>query len=176
MLPGAEAFLEDLPTTRRLEDDVFAMFLREWRLARGDRPLRSIAIVDENPRGQYLYPEFELARRLFRARGIKTLIVDPAELVIEGGRLCAQGEPVDLVYNRLTDFYFDDPRNQALRTAYVDDLAVVTPHPRAHALYADKHNLALLSDPAALRGFGVRGRAGRVTDPRRASDAHGRCG
>ena len=124
-----------------------------WRAANGrcDPSPSSTKI----PREQYLYPEFQLARKLFRARGISTLIVDPAELAVDGGRLCAKGEPVDLVYNRLTDFYFDDPRNQALRTAYVDDLAVVTPHPRAHALYADKHNLALLSDADALRGFGV---------------------
>jgi hypothetical protein len=131
------------------------MFLREWRLARGEQPLRSMAIVDENPGGQYLYPEFQLAQRLFRARGITTFIVDPAELAVDGGRLFAKGEPVDMVYNRLTDFYFDDPRNHALRRAYLDNLAVVTPHPRAHALYADKKNLALLSDPQALRGLGV---------------------
>jgi hypothetical protein len=32
---------------------------------------------------------------------------------------------------------------------------VITPHPRAHALYADKRNLALLSDAAALRTLGA---------------------
>ena len=32
---------------------------------------------------------------------------------------------------------------------------VLTPHPRAHALYADKRNLALLSDPARLAALGV---------------------
>jgi hypothetical protein len=31
----------------------------------------------------------------------------------------------------------------------------VTPHPRAHALYADKRNLALLADEAALREMGA---------------------
>ena len=33
--------------------------------------------------------------------------------------------------------------------------AVITPHPRAHALYADKRNLMLLSDPQALAALGV---------------------
>jgi hypothetical protein len=32
---------------------------------------------------------------------------------------------------------------------------VVTPNPRVHALFADKRNLALLSDPALLRSWGV---------------------
>ena len=62
---------------------------------------------------------------------------------------------MDLVYNRLTDFYLANPRHHALRAAYERDLAVVTPHPRAHALYADKHNLTLLSDAQTLRELGV---------------------
>jgi hypothetical protein len=33
---------------------------------------------------------------------------------------------------------------------------VITPHPRAHALYADKRNLSLLTDEARLRSWGVR--------------------
>ena len=32
---------------------------------------------------------------------------------------------------------------------------VITPHPRAHALYADKRNLAILTDEAALLDIGV---------------------
>ena len=64
--------------------------------------------------------------------------------------LRARDVEIDLVYNRLTDFYFEDPKHQVLRTAYERDLAVITPHPRAHALYANKRNLALLSDAGAL--------------------------
>ena len=141
---------------RPLEDEFFAMFLREWRLARGEQPLRTIAIVDENPRQQYLYPEFELARRMLSQRGIAALIADPSELEVRADVLFARGQPVDLVYNRLTDFYLDDPRNASIRHAYEQDLAVVTPHPRAHALYADKHNLELLGDPDMLNGLGAR--------------------
>lgn len=40
-----------------LEYTFVSMFLAEWRLARGDKKLRRIAIVDENPKEQYLYPE-----------------------------------------------------------------------------------------------------------------------
>jgi len=42
-----------------------------------------------------------------------------------------------------------------LREAYLRDAMVLTPHPQAHALYADKRNLALLSDAARLQAFGV---------------------
>jgi hypothetical protein len=59
------------------------------------------------------------------------------------------------VYNRLTDFGFDEPVHAVLRQAYLDGAAVVTPHPRAHALYADKRNLVALSDDALLAEWGV---------------------
>src|SRR5687767_10365554 len=47
-------------------------------------------------------------------------------------------------------------QHAALRAAYLAGAAVVTPHPRAHALYADKRNLALLSDASRLAALGVR--------------------
>lgn len=132
-----------------------AMFRDEWRLSRGDAPLRRIVIVDEAPAGQFLAPEFELFRQLFVAAGIDALIADPAELQWNGSQLVCRGLPVDLVYNRLTDFALEAPASAALRAAWLADGVVLTPHPRAHALYADKRNLALLSDPARLAELGV---------------------
>ncbi len=152
--PAAEKFFDNA-STRSLEEELFAMLQREWRQARGERPLRSIAIVDENPGEQFLYPEFQLARLMLNARGVRTVIADPAELEVRDGVLHAGGMPVDLVYNRLTDFYLEKPEHEAIRDAFDRDLAVVTPHPRAHALYADKHNLQILSDRNALRELGA---------------------
>jgi hypothetical protein len=132
------------------------MFREEWRLARGaETPLRRIAIVDEAPQAQYMAPEFALFRRLFLAAGIDAVIADPRELSLADGRLHCQGAPVDLVYNRLTDFALDAPENAALRAAWLADAAVITPHPQAHALYADKRNLVLLTDPDWLNAIGV---------------------
>src|SRR6476646_6300936 len=62
---------------------------------------------------------------------------------------------IDLVYNRLTDFCFAEPRNHILREICERDLAVITPHPRAHALYANKRNLAIFSDAARLAELGA---------------------
>jgi hypothetical protein len=39
--------------------------------------------------------------------------------------------------------------------AYESDSAVITPHPRAHALLASKRNLALLTDPSFLKSIAV---------------------
>lgn len=139
----------------QLEDTFFAMFMAEWRSQRGEQPLRSVAIVDDQPDQQYLAPEFELFRQMFERRGLRATVVDGADLVYRDGQLCHAGQPIDLVYNRLTDFDLSEPRHEALRQAYTAAHVVVTPHPRAHALYADKRNLVTLSDDALLASWGV---------------------
>lgn len=149
------AYLRDTAGAAQLEEEIVGMFLREWRLARGGRPLRTIAIVDENPRDQYLHPEFLLFQRLFEVHGIKAVIVDPGALSLADGKLMCDGVPIDLVYNRLTDFYLREPRHAILARAYELAAAVFTPHPQAHAVYSDKRNLAILSDAQALRSMGA---------------------
>jgi hypothetical protein len=141
--------LADLP------HQVVASFAAEWSAARGAEPLRSIAIVDDEPTQQYLQPEFLLYRQLFERSGWHARIVDAAALEHRHGSLEAGGERIDLVYNRLTDFYFADSRHSALRTAYEADSAVVTPHPGAHAHWADKRVLAWLRDETLLAAAGL---------------------
>jgi hypothetical protein len=153
--PAVDEYIAAQPNATQLEDEIVAMFRREWTLARGAVPLRTIAIVDVEPRGQFLYPEFQLAQKLFEAHGVRVHIADPSELELADDCIRVRGERIDLVYNRLTDFYFDTPSNRVLRLTYQRDLAVITPHPHAHALYADKRNLALLSNAAALEALGV---------------------
>ncbi|MDK9725460.1 MAG: hypothetical protein OEL88_11280 [Sterolibacteriaceae bacterium MAG5] len=131
------------------------MFRAEWAACRGDAPLRAIAIVDDDPAAQYLHPEFVLFQRLFARHGIKALVCDPQDLMHCHGSLWVEETRIDLVYNRLTDFALEEPAHAALRLAWLDDAAVVTPHPRAHALYADKRNLVALSDDALLASWGV---------------------
>ncbi|PWB58809.1 MAG: hypothetical protein C3F18_01875 [Nitrosomonadales bacterium] len=131
------------------------MFREEWRIRHGDRPPRNILIVDDQPAGQYLYPEFLLFRALFRRHGLNAEIADPGELAYREGVLWHRDMPCDLVYNRLTDFLLDEPRHENLRRAYLDGAVMMTPHPRAHALYADKRNLVLLGDAGRLRAFGA---------------------
>ena len=148
------------------EAEFLSMFVREWRNQRGDARLRTIAIVDENPESQYLYPEFLMFRELFTKAGFDARIADPSELQYADGDglRTAGGDTIDLVYNRLTDFYFEQPASDALGRAYTAGDVVVTPGPRAHALYADKRHLAVLSDAATLRAMGVAGDTIRVLE------------
>jgi hypothetical protein len=119
------------------------------------RPLRSIAIVDEAPGDQYLYPEFVLFRHLFERHGLQAVIAGPDEFVLRDGRLWHGDLAIDLVYNRLTDFALAEPASATLQQAYLEHAVVLTPHPQVHALYADKRNLALFSDAARLQALGV---------------------
>ncbi len=132
-----------------------AMFRAEHALVRPGEPLRSVAIVDDAPETQYLYPEFVLFQRLFASVGIEAVVCDARELEVRGRALLHRDRPIDLVYNRLTDFALDAPGHDALARAWREQLAVVTPHPRAHALYADKGRLVTLSDASALRALSV---------------------
>lgn len=155
-----------------IEDAFIAMFRAEWRLASGDvqgrtsaaegrmpraadRPFETVAIVDDKPAEQFLYSEFRLFEALFRRHGIQAIIADASELMVCHGNLWHGETRLDLVYNRLTDFALSDPAHTALREAYLNNTVVVTPHPRAHALYADKRNLTLLTDETFLRSLGL---------------------
>jgi hypothetical protein len=136
------------------ESVVAAMFSKEWRYQRGSGEPVSIAIVDDDPVSQYLFPEFLLTRHLLEQAGHSVCIADPSEFAYASGTLRYGDRNVDLIYNRLVDFSLDRPEHSALRAAYLDGSVVVTPNPHVHAKFADKRNLTLLSDAALLQEWG----------------------
>jgi hypothetical protein len=153
--PGVEEILPRTGAAATPEERMVEMFRHEWMLCGRERPLRTIAIVDEVPEQQYLYPEFLLFQQLFQRHGMQAVIADPSELTLRDGVLWHGTVAIDMVYNRLTDFMLEAPSSAALRAAYLAHAVVLTPHPQAHALYADKSNLALLSDVVRLQALGV---------------------
>ncbi len=151
------AMVPTLANVATLEQGIVDMFREEWRLGRGGNthPLETIAIVDESPEDQYLYPEFLLFQQLFERHGLRAVITGPASLEWRDGKLWHGELPIDLVYNRLTDFYLEHVASAALREAYLQQGVVLTPNPQLHALYADKRQLALFSDATRLEALGV---------------------
>lgn len=141
--------------SRQHEELFLDMFFQEWQSERGNQPLQSIAIVDDDPQNQYMLPEFQLFKKLFERQHIQTVICDPAELSFHDGALWRGDLRIDLVYNRLTDFGLEAAKQHALRQAYLAGAVVLTPHPRNHAIYADKRNLALFCDDDFLQSIGV---------------------
>ncbi|MBK9160523.1 MAG: hypothetical protein IPM27_02975 [Nitrosomonadales bacterium] len=146
-LPGVAAVEADV------ERALIDMFRNEWRRAHGDAPPRTIAIVDEQPESQYLYPDFLLAQRMFGRAGISAHIADPSALHVREDDLYLDGQRVDLIYNRLTDFELEGFPH--LRTAWEMRRVVLTPTPDHHRRYADKRRLALLTDVEWLRASGA---------------------
>ena len=151
-----EALVSGPVPAKDLERTLLEMFLAEWRRSGRAGLPRRIAIVDDLPEQQFMYPEFLLFAQLFRRFGIEAEVRAPEQLRFDNGVLRDAQGPLDVVYNRLTDFALEAPQHDALRAAYLAGAAVITPHPRAHALYADKRNLSLLTDASLLRSWGVR--------------------
>ncbi|MDP2792629.1 MAG: hypothetical protein Q8O25_00880 [Sulfurisoma sp.] len=146
-------------------NDVLDAYVAMFRAECGGRELKALAIVDEQPRLQYLYPEFLAFQRLFQCHGIAAVICDPTDLLRCNGSLWyAEHEEtrLDLVYNRVTDFALAEDAQIVLREAWLQNAAVVTPNPRHHALYADKRNLVALTDAALLASWGVDAETRRV--------------
>jgi hypothetical protein len=150
-----QSLVGNLEPPRAFGEQILAMFTSEWRRqGRSGRP-STLAIVDDDPDGQFMLPEFKLARAVLEAGGIRTIIADAGPLDFNGTTLTSDGLAIDLVYNRLVDFGLAESRHAALRAAYEADKVVVTPNPHNHALLADKRNLTLLSDVHMLERWGL---------------------
>ena len=92
-------FVASADRVEALDASLVQMFQDEWELARGNQPLGTIAIVDDVPESQFLYPEFVLFRELFRQAGLEAFICGPEQLRFESSGLYLENRRVDLVYN-----------------------------------------------------------------------------
>jgi hypothetical protein len=148
--PGA-----DLP--ERLRDHLCSTFAAELQAqSRGTlhKP-RRIAIIDETPAQQFLYPEMQQFAELFRAWGVAATVVDPVALPASADGVWLDGEKVDLVYNRHCDFYLETPPLAGLLAAYRAGTVCLTPNPFSYALLADKRRLLLWRNEQLLADCGL---------------------
>ncbi len=124
----------------------FADEFRQFSKGQKEKPER-IVIVDEDPVGQYLYPEMQAFAELFSAWGVATAIVEPEQLKASAAGVFLDGLPVDMIYNRHCDFYLESEQMAGLREAYLEGSVCLSPNPHMYGLLADKRRLVLLSDP-----------------------------
>lgn len=116
-------------------------FLTEWKLF-SNQMLKNISIVDEDPTMQRAYFEFLLYQKMFEQMGYTVSIDDSKEMAWNGKDLInSKKEKVDFVYNRSTDFYFEESISQALKMAYESNAACISPQPQEYQLLADKKRL-----------------------------------
>ncbi|MFP5385620.1 MAG: hypothetical protein ACLGHN_06040 [Bacteriovoracia bacterium] len=147
-----ELFSEAFTKLNGMEKKIYEMFLEEWNTQKSNDQLKVIAIVDDKPHEQFLYPEFLLFQKLFSRFNIKSIVTDPEKLEWKNETLWFEGERIDFVYNRLTDFYLEEETHETLRRAYESGKVVVSPSPRHHALYANKRNLTKMKDLPGIPG------------------------
>lgn len=142
----------------KLANEFVAMFKNEFAIfSNNQKNLQTIAIVDENPSEQFLYPEFEICQKILVKNNIQTIISSPENLSIQNNNLYYNNSiKIDFVYNRLTDFYLrSNAKNNALLTAYQNDFAAISPNPKIYDLYANKNNLINLSNADFLDNLNI---------------------
>lgn len=142
----------------KLANEFVAMFKNEFAIfSNNQKNLQTIAIVDENPSEQFLYPEFEICQKILVKNNIQTIISSPENLRIQNNNLYYNNSiKIDFVYNRLTDFYLrSNAKNNALLTAYQNDFAAISPNPKIYDLYANKNNLINLSNADFLDNLNI---------------------
>ncbi|MEM8852130.1 MAG: hypothetical protein AAGD34_00430 [Pseudomonadota bacterium] len=154
---------------------------REWG---GQTPTPTVALVDFIE-GAPLVGEFETFSRWMEAAGCRCILAEPRELEIAGGRLCAKGEPVDVVYRRLTimEMLEDLDEAQALLTAAEQQLALII-DPFFASVLDRKALFALLTDPRFDFGFTAQEQAAvaqsipytRIVEDRETALPHGETG
>jgi len=146
---------ETLDDPDDVEYKIIDSFVEEWQsTGRSGRP-GTVAIVDDSPQEQYLYPDMLLAKEMLARHGFNALITAPESLHIRNGRLYLQDVRIDLVYNRTTDFSLTEPMRQVLAQSIRQKAAVVSPNPSHHALFADKRNPVLWRDCMKMSNYGA---------------------
>jgi len=123
----------DIPELHgHLEQRLVEMFHAEWA---------TIAIMDENVTGQFMYPEMLAYGELLRKNGRQACVVSPEQLQLMDDGLVCDGVRVDVIYNRHTDFYLEGDDISHIRQAYEKGQVSINPHPRSYALIGDKSRM-----------------------------------
>ena len=87
-----------------------------------------LAIIDDQPETQRLYVEFLVFAELFKSWGWNTQICDYRQL----------SDKIDFIYNRYTDFFFNDPSSKQLRELFNSRTVTFSPNPVEYLYLADK--------------------------------------
>jgi hypothetical protein len=104
-----------------------------------------IAIIDEAPQAQKMFPEFLLYQSLFETWGYTASIHDYLDLTYRHGALFAAQKKIDFIYNRYCDFTLAAPASKELRRAYLSGACGFSPNPKEYILLADKRRLVQMS-------------------------------
>jgi len=131
----------------------YALFAQAANIAPAQA--KTIAIIDQHPEGQFLYPEMQVFAALFKQAGIATIIADPSALMATDNGLYCSGQRIDMIYNRHCDFYLTTPEMAVIRAAWLNGQVCLSPNPRSYGLLADKRRMILWSGQHGLGNMGL---------------------
>ncbi len=114
-------------------------FEEEWQSFSGqtDPPL-NVLIVDHQIKTQKMYIEFLMYKDLINSWGWPCELHEIEELSIgsHGELVDSRQKPVQMLYNRCTDFYFETLPE--LKKVFLHEKCCISPHPKEYLLLADK--------------------------------------
>ena len=127
--------------------DLLRSFQEEWSKfqKRAKTFLKSfpgkVALMDEDPFQQKMILEFFMYKKFFQSMNWPSDIYDSGDLKEDsrGFLIDDQGERIEFIYNRSTDFYFK--KSPHLQRAYKQWKACFSPHPSEYFLLSDKTRL-----------------------------------
>ena len=117
-------------------------FEQEWESFSGIvLPPANTVIADHKIKDQKMYIEFLMYKDLLNSWGWPCQLHEIADLRInpQGMLMDAQQKTVQMLYNRCTDFYFENWPH--LKEAFLNQKCCISPHPREYLLLADKARL-----------------------------------
>lgn len=122
-----------LPVANFKIENIRDCILQELHLFGSSLTLPSVVITDEKPDEQRLFVEFLVYQELFKSWGWPTEIRDC--------RMALSDPKPDFIYNRYTDFYFENPLSADLKKSFLAKSVCFSPHPYEYFLLADKERL-----------------------------------
>ena len=131
-------------------------FEQEWKDFSGQtHPPANTLIADHKIKDQKMYIEFLMYKDLLNSWGWPCHLHEIEDLSInsQGMLMDSQKKTVQMLYNRCTDFYFENL--PGLREVFLNQKCCISPHPREYLLLADKMRLCEWSSDNFLNPDGL---------------------
>ena len=131
---GLSSFSNGLGNFSQTKEKIWDFFLWEWSLSFPHRTLKTLAVLDEKLESQFLFPEFLLYQSIFQERGLKCHILSPNQLEFHDNQLFFEGNRIDFIYNRHTDFYMETLDLKPVKLAWENGHVCLSPNPQDYHL------------------------------------------
>ena len=146
LLVNSLSQLKSLPY-KKAKEDLKKSFYKEWekfkegRSGSGRKVPQKTVLIDTDPLSQKMAVEFFMYKDFFQSMAWPFEICDSQSLKTDdrGNLYTSQGEKIDFVYNRSTDFYFEN--HPHLTKACLKETCAISPNPREYYLLSDKSRL-----------------------------------